>query len=78
MRIPWAQTCDPASPRLLSQSSATARHLTGQRVHRPSGQLIFVGWDQQFFDPIELPDGRKLVTLRDAAQYIPELARRRS
>jgi hypothetical protein len=32
-----------------------------------------VSWDQQFFDPIELPDGRKLVTLRDAAEYISAL-----
>jgi hypothetical protein len=32
-----------------------------------------VSWDQQFFDPIELPSGRKLVTLRDAALYITKL-----
>jgi hypothetical protein len=32
-----------------------------------------VSWDQRFFDPIELPNGRKLVTLRDAAQYITKL-----
>jgi hypothetical protein len=32
-----------------------------------------VSWDQQFFDPIELPNGRKLVTLRDAALYITKL-----
>ena len=30
-------------------------------------------WDQQFSDPIELPTGRKLVTLRDAATYITKL-----
>ena len=30
-------------------------------------------WDQQFFDPIELPKGKKLVTLRDAALYITKL-----
>ena len=30
-------------------------------------------WDQQFFDPIELPGGRKLITLRDAAKYIVKL-----
>jgi hypothetical protein len=29
-----------------------------------------VSWDQRFFDPIELPNGRKLMTLRDAALYI--------
>jgi hypothetical protein len=32
-----------------------------------------VSWDQQFFDPIELPDRKPLVTLRDAAQYIIKL-----
>ncbi|WP_049823926.1 hypothetical protein [Bradyrhizobium sp. WSM2254] len=30
------------------------------------------GWSRRFFDPIILPDGRKLVTLRDAATYITE------
>ena len=32
-----------------------------------------MSWHQSFFDPIELPDGRKLFTLRDAAQYITKL-----
>jgi hypothetical protein len=32
-----------------------------------------VSWDQKFFDPIELPKGKPLVTLRDAAQYIIKL-----
>ena len=32
-----------------------------------------MSWDQQFFDPIELPKGKKLVTLRDAATYIMKL-----
>jgi hypothetical protein len=32
-----------------------------------------VSWDQPFYDPIELPKGKKLVTLRDAAEYITEL-----
>ena len=32
-----------------------------------------MSWNQQFFDPIELPGGRKLVTLRDAALYITNL-----
>jgi hypothetical protein len=34
-----------------------------------------LSWDQQFFDPIELPNGRELVTLRDAAIYITKLPR---
>jgi len=32
-----------------------------------------LSWNQQFFDPIELPSGRKLITLRDAALYITKL-----
>jgi hypothetical protein len=32
-----------------------------------------VPWDQTFFDPIVLPNGRKLITLRDAALYITKL-----
>jgi len=32
-----------------------------------------VSWDQQFYDPIELPGRKPLVTLRDAAQYILKL-----
>ena len=32
-----------------------------------------MGWDQRFFDPIELPGQKPLVTLRDAALYITKL-----
>jgi hypothetical protein len=32
-----------------------------------------MSWSKRFFDPITLPDGRQLLTLRDAAQYITEL-----
>jgi hypothetical protein len=32
-----------------------------------------MSWHQTFFDPIKLPNGRKLLTLRDAAQYIIKL-----
>jgi hypothetical protein len=32
-----------------------------------------VSWDQPFLDPIELPNARNLVTLRDAALYITKL-----
>jgi hypothetical protein len=32
-----------------------------------------VSWDQRFFDPIILPNGKALVTLRDAAHYISKL-----
>jgi hypothetical protein len=32
-----------------------------------------VSWDQRFYDAIESPKGKKLVTLRDAALYITNL-----
>ena len=31
------------------------------------------GWGCEFDDPIELPDGRTLVTLQDAGTYITKL-----
>jgi hypothetical protein len=34
-------------------------------------------WSKRFYDPIILPDGRKLLTLRDAATYITELPKAR-
>jgi hypothetical protein len=36
------------------------------------------GWQRKFSDPIPLPDGRKLVTLRDAANYITALPKKES
>jgi hypothetical protein len=32
-----------------------------------------VSWDRPFAEPIELPEGKKLVTLRDGALYITKL-----
>ncbi len=32
-----------------------------------------MSWDQQFFDPIMLPGGKRLLTVRDAALYITKL-----
>ena len=34
------------------------------------------GWSRKFDEPIALPDGRKLVTLRDAASYITALPKK--
>jgi hypothetical protein len=31
------------------------------------------GWKRAFDDPIPLPDGRQLVTLKDAGDYITKL-----
>ena len=36
------------------------------------------GWRRKFEDPIPLPDGRQLVTLRDAADYITSLPKKES
>ena len=32
-----------------------------------------MAWSKRFVDPIILPDGRELLTLRDAAEYITRL-----
>jgi hypothetical protein len=32
-----------------------------------------MAWFKRFYDPIILPDGRKLLTQRDAAEYITAL-----
>ena len=34
---------------------------------------IGAGWSREFYDPIPLPRGRQLVTLKDAGTYITEL-----
>ena len=36
------------------------------------------GWQREFEDPIPLPNERKLVTLRDAADYITSLSKKES
>jgi len=36
------------------------------------------GWQREFEDPISLPGGKKLVTLRDAADYITSLPKKES
>jgi hypothetical protein len=35
-------------------------------------------WQREFEDPISLPGGRKLITLRDAADYITSLPKNES
>jgi hypothetical protein len=38
-----------------------------------SGSSVISGWGCEFDDPIELRDGRQLVTLEDAGTYITKL-----
>jgi hypothetical protein len=40
--------------------------------------LSWVSWSREFEDPIPLPNGKKLVTLRDAADYITSLPKKES
>jgi hypothetical protein len=37
-----------------------------------------LSWSREFEDPITLPDGRKLLTLKDAADYIMKLPKKES
>jgi len=37
-----------------------------------------LSWSREFDDPISLPDGRKLLTLKDAADYIMKLPKKES
>jgi hypothetical protein len=67
--------------------TAAIGHRTGLRLHRlrqtwrGGAAEVFPGqhghrlvpWSARFVDPIILPDGRKLETLRDAAAYLTEL-----
>jgi hypothetical protein len=39
---------------------------------------ILLPWSASFEDPIILPDGRKLLTLNDAADYITKLPKKES
>jgi hypothetical protein len=42
------------------------------------GDLSQVAWSREFEDPIPLPDGRELITLRDSADYITSLPKEES
>jgi hypothetical protein len=51
-----------------------------QKASRPSstrkvGAISNRGWSREFDEPIDLPDGRQIVTVRDAATHITALAR---
>jgi hypothetical protein len=35
-----------------------------------------MGWDTKFYEPIPLPKGKPLATLRDAANYITKLPKK--
>jgi hypothetical protein len=37
-----------------------------------------LSWSREFDDPISLPDGRQLLTLKDAADYVTKLPKKES
>jgi hypothetical protein len=50
---------------------------SGPRLSRRDFSFMVepVSWDHLFSEPIELPKGKKLVTLRNAALYITEFSK---
>jgi hypothetical protein len=52
------------------------RSLSINLGHGSRRAVTLVSWDQRFFDPTRLPGRKPLITLRDAAEYIMELALR--
>ena len=60
----------------LAGPAATAVRTFGQigpPSHHCRETQELTGWDRQFHDPIPLPDGGALRTLRDAGEYIANL-----
>jgi len=53
-----------------SQEGGPVGHFDQTAAALTSGE---VGWSREFDDPIPLPNGRQLVTLKDAADYIMKL-----
>ena len=43
------------------------------RISQREAEAAAMSWSRQFDDPVTLPDGRKLMTLRDAGEYIAGL-----
>jgi hypothetical protein len=58
--------------RILRRSIASAWMFRGREMAERKG------WNRKFEDPIVPPDGRELVTLRDAANYITALPAKES
>ncbi len=49
------------------------RTVSRPRSTKSAGGISAPKWSREFDDPIALPDGRQLVTLRDDATYITKL-----
>ena len=47
-----------------------------RRISTKRAGVISKGWSRKFEDPVTLPNGRELVTLLDAGNYIASLSRK--
>ena len=58
---------------MFFQSKEAWRHFVHSKREGLAALITGKDWSRAFFDPIELPDGRLLATLEDAAEHITEL-----
>jgi hypothetical protein len=72
-----ARTPAPVAEPVNHALAVTLRPLTSRRASRRvlSQMAIKGGWSRSFDDPIPLPRGRQLSTLKDAADHIMKLPR---
>jgi hypothetical protein len=59
--------------RMYPGTAAGLGAIRGLTFYGRNDMVEAVSWDRPFAEPIELPKGKKLVTLRDAALYITKL-----
>jgi hypothetical protein len=57
------------------QQGGTAANAAGLQGRCRQERLAALSWSRAFDDPIVLPNGRQLVTLQDAANYIMKLSK---
>jgi len=58
-------------------ADAVAGRLQGRRGQEGPAALNATGWGRAFDDPIILPDGRKLASLRDAIAFLAKMPKAR-
>jgi hypothetical protein len=61
--------------RMYPGTAAGPGAIRGLTFYRGNDMVKAVPWDPPFAEPIELPKGKKLITLRDAALYITKLSK---
>jgi hypothetical protein len=63
---------------LKAMTNVSQKELSAQRelAHKPI-DMAKTGWQREFDDPIQLPDGRKLLTLKDAIEHLAKTVPRK-